>query len=278
MARLIDLHMHTNCSDGVLAPAELLARVRQKDIAAFAVTDHDSLAGYRVLQELVQPGDPELISGVELSVDCEGEDLHMLGYLCDPDHPELNQRLAFFQQERNRRGLLMVEKLNQLGVELSFETVQQVAGDSAIGRPHVAEALLRKGLVENFDDVFRRYIGNGRPAYVKKARLTPGETIDLIHTAGGVAVMAHPGINGMYRFVDKLAPLGLDGVEVYHYAHDQEQVRQFKRLAKRYGLLLSGGSDFHGRDERECEIGAQPVPLEYLDQLKNRAQETRGQA
>ena len=276
MSGRIDLHMHTSCSDGRLEPAELLARVREKDLAAFAVTDHDTLEGYRAVRDLLQEGDPELVSGVELSVDCHGDDLHMLAYLFDPDSPDLNRALAHFQQERNRRGQRMVEKLVDMGLEISDHDVAETAGDSAVGRPHIAEAMVRRGLVSGFDEAFRKYIGNDGPAYVAKAKLTPIEAIDLIHRAGGVAIMAHPGINDMTRNIEELAGLNLDGIEVYHYSHDRQQVKQLKAIARQHGLLLSGGSDFHGRHDHEADIGDEPVPVEFLDQLKQRAEEIRG--
>jgi predicted metal-dependent phosphoesterase TrpH len=276
MAGQIDLHMHTNRSDGVLTPAELLERVRASGVRAFAVTDHDTLDGYRAVLELLQPDDPELISGVELSVDCYGEDLHLLGYLFDPDHEGLNSELRRFQEERNRRGRLMVQKLEQLGLDVPYDEVLREAGGSAIGRPHVAEAMVRVGAVSGFDEAFRKYIGNDGPAYVPKVKLTPDQAIDLVHGAGGVAVLAHPGINGMYRYVEELAGMKLDGIEVYHYSHSGHQVKQFKDLARRYHLLQSGGSDFHGRHDTEGEIGAEPVPLDYLGRLKQRVREIRG--
>jgi len=276
MAGEVDLHMHTNLSDGMLSPAGLLERVRGTRLKAFAVTDHDTLDGYLAVRALLQDGDPELIPGVELSVDCHGEDLHLLGYLFDPDHAGLNAELSRFREERNRRGRLMVQKLEQLGLDVPYDEVLRQAGGSAVGRPHVAEAMVRAGVVSGFDEAFKKYIGNDGPAYVPKAKLTPGRAIALVHSAGGVAVLAHPGINAMYRFADELAGMKLDGFEVYHYSHNRQQVRQFKELARRLKLLPSGGSDFHGRHYTEGEIGAEPVPLEFLERLKQRAGEIRG--
>lgn len=276
MAGEVDLHMHTNLSDGTLTPSELLERVRATRLKAFAVTDHDTLDGYLGVRELLRDGDPELIPGVELSVDCHGDDLHLLGYLFDPDHAGFNAELSRFREERNRRGRLMVQKLEQLGLDVPYDEVLSRAGGSVVGRPHVAEAMVRAGVVSGFDEAFKKYIGNEGPAYVPKAKLTPDRAIALVHGAGGVAVLAHPGINSMYRYADELAGMKLDGLEVYHYSHSRQQVRQFKELARRFKLLQSGGSDFHGRHDTEGEIGAEPVPLEFLERLKQRAGEIRG--
>jgi predicted metal-dependent phosphoesterase TrpH len=276
MAGQIDLHMHTSYSDGVLEPSDLLARVREAKLRAFSITDHDTLDGYRCTLPLLHADDPELVPGVELSVDCEGEDLHLLGYLFDADSLELNRELERFQRERNLRGQRMVERLEQLGLTLSPEAVRDAAGQSAVGRPHVAEAMVRQGLVSNFEEAFRKYIGNHGPAYVPKAKLKPKEAINLVHRAGGVVVMAHPWINEMYRFLEELTALNLDGVEVYHYSHNRQQVKELKAMARRLKLLLSGGSDFHGRHEGESNIGDEPVPVEFLDKLKERAEKIRG--
>jgi predicted metal-dependent phosphoesterase TrpH len=276
MPEYIDLHLHTNLSDGVLSPAELLREVRARNLAAFAVTDHDTIDGYLELKSLLPEGVPELVSGLELSVAVDSKDLHMLAYLFDPGNDELSETLRAFRQERNHRGRRMVEKLNRMGMALSMEAVQEAAGDSAIGRPHIAEAMRNEGLVGNIEDAFRKYIGDHSPAYIPKNMIQPCEAIELIHRAGGLAVLAHPYINDAHKQVEALAQLGLDGLEVYHYSHSKQHVAELKRLAQQHGLLLSGGSDFHGRQDHEGEIGAGPVPVEYLDEMKNRAREIRG--
>jgi predicted metal-dependent phosphoesterase TrpH len=272
----IDLHLHTNMSDGALTPKELLHEVRARDLVAFAVTDHDTIDGYLEMKSLLNDDDPELISGLELSVAVDSNDLHMLAYLFDPDNEELIEKLRYFRRERNHRGRRMVEKLNRLGMALSMEAVLEAAGESAIGRPHIAEAMLNEGFVNNIEDAFRKYIGNHCPAYIPKNMVHPREAIELIHRAGGLVVMAHPYINDAHKQIPSLALLGLDGVEVYYYSHSKQHVADLKRVAKQHGLLLSGGSDFHGRQEHEGDIGAGPVPVEYLDRMKNRVREIRG--
>jgi hypothetical protein len=272
----IDLHLHTNMSDGVLTPEELLHEVRARNLVAFAVTDHDTIDGYLEMKSLLNDDDPELVPGLELSVAVDTVDLHMLAYMFDPDNEELAENLRHFRRERNHRGRRMVEKLNLMGMALSVEAVLEAAGESAIGRPHIAEAMMTEGLVNNIDDAFRKYIGNHCPAYIPKNMVHPREAIELIHRAGGLAIMAHPFINNLHKLIPSLALLGLDGLEVYHYSHSKQHVADLKRLTEQHGLLLSGGSDFHGRQEHEGDIGAGSVPVEYLDRMKNRTREIRG--
>ncbi len=278
MSGYIDLHLHTDRSDGALAPADLLEIVRKKKLAAFAITDHDTLDGYRAVRQLLTEGDPELIAGVELSVDAEGDDMHMLAYLFDPEDSAFKASLQDFQNKRNQRVRLMVEKLNRLGVDITFEDVRKAGKGPALGRPHVAQAMLDVGAIDHFDVAFRKYIGNACVAYVPKTKMTPAETIKLIHAAGGIAVLAHPCIGDMVRHVEKLVDLGLDGLEVYHYAHNRQDISRLKKLCARYRLVLSGGSDYHGRHEREGEVGAQQVPADLLVGLKQKAQSIRGTA
>ena len=277
MSRYVDLHMHTDHSDGAHSVGEVVAMVREAKLAAFAITDHDTIAGYHEVRQIVGPDDPELISGVEISVAAGKSDLHMLAYLFDPDYEPLTERLAGFREERNLRGGSMVQRLNRQGLDLSIEAVLEKAGRAAIGRPHIAEALVDGGMVESFERAFQKYIGDHCPAYVPKSKIEPAEAIDLVHRAGGIAVMAHPFVNDMHRQLPELAELGLDGVEVYHYSHTKQQRKELLRLAARYGLIKSGGSDFHGRQRHEVEIGCFQVPVEFLNIMKERAADIRGE-
>jgi len=276
MAGYIDLHMHTAYSDGALTPEDLLAIVREKKLQAFSITDHDTLEGYRHTAKLLTKDDPELIPGVEISAEVDGEDMHLLGYLFDPDDKALNAALEDFKEIRRQRGRTMVEKLNQMGLNISFDSVERAASGSVIGRPHVADALVEEGLVGHFDEAFHKYIGNGGPAYVPRGRMTPAEAIDLIHGAGGAAVLAHAFIAGMDQHIETLAARGLDGLEVYHYSFKKHHIKQLKTLARRYGLQQTGGSDFHGRRDHEGEIGSLKIPSSILDRLKQHALQIRG--
>jgi predicted metal-dependent phosphoesterase TrpH len=277
MIQQVDLHLHTNCSDGAASPEELLAMVRTRELKAFSVTDHDTLQGYWKVKELLVPGDPELVSGLELSVTINNSDVHLLAYLFDPTYAPLVDALNEFRQRRNQRGRLMVQKLNEMGVDISYEDVQGTAGQAAIGRPHIAEAMFRLKAVRTYEEAFEKYIRNGRPAYVPKRNFAPQEAISTVHQAGGVAVLAHPILEDAYRYIERLVPLGLDGIELYHPLHRQGDIDRLKRIAKQHRLLVSGGSDYHGRQERWYGIvGSQSVPAQCLEQLKERAEERRG--
>ncbi len=277
MKKRIDLHLHTHYSDGTFSAAELLDAVRSEKLSAFSVTDHDTLAGYWGVRELICETDPELISGVELSVMVDGGDLHLLAYLFDPSHESLVAALDVFQRKRKQRARLIVKRLNEMDVDIQFEEVGRTAGQAAIGRPHIADTMVRLKAVGSYEEAFEKYIRDGGPAYVPKMNFAPEEAISLVHQAGGVAVLAHPVIDNTARHIDMLAGLGLDGIEIYHPVHKHSDTERLKHLAERYRLLVSGGSDFHGRSHRYGMIGSQNVPEECLDKLKQKAaQRKRG--
>jgi predicted metal-dependent phosphoesterase TrpH len=277
MAGHIDLHMHTVCSDGLLTPEELLERVRQKRLVAFSVTDHDTIDGYLAMSRLIGADDPQLIPGVELSALIEDRDLHLLGYAFDPDNEEFNRLLLEFRERRNHRAREIVEKMDELGLPVPFEAVEKAAAGAPIGRPHIADTLFASGLIRYYEEAFQRYIGSDGPAYVPKARMSPEEAIELVHAAGGVAVMAHPYLSDMYKHVEELARLGLDGIEVYHYSHSRADGDRLRAMADRLGLICTGGSDFHGRSSRGESINSQKVPAAFLPALEQRVQQIRGQ-
>jgi len=267
--------LHTKYSDGTLSAAELLEIVRSKNLDAFSVTDHDTLKGYWAFKELVSEADPELIPGLELSVTVEGGELHLLAYLFDPDYKPLIAALETFQQRRRQRARLIVQKLNEMNVNISFEDVEDTAGDAAVGRPHIADTMVRLKAVRFYDEAFEKYIRNDGPAYVAKRNFTPEEAISIVHQAGGVTVLAHPVIDDTSRYVEMLVGLGLDGIEIYHPIHKRRDVERLKHLAERYQLLVSGGSDFHGRANRYGLVGSQDIPDECLERLKQKAAQRR---
>ncbi|PWB74722.1 phosphatase [candidate division GN15 bacterium] len=272
----IDLHMHTDYSDGACTADEVLEMVRSSGISAFSITDHDTLGGYRHARTALRPGDPELVSGVELSVLIGEDDVHVLAYLFDPDDKPLNNSLLAFQQKRHTRGQQIVEKLQNLGVDVAFDAVTETADGSVIGRPHVAETLHRLNKVGSYQEAFDKYIGRKGPAYVPKVLLEPQAAIDMVHAAGGVAILAHPFIDDMARHIPMLTEMGLDGLEVKHSNHTAEQAARLERIAAKHRLAVSGGSDFHGREGRHGAIGSQRVPALYLQDLKKRAAQNRG--
>lgn len=276
MKQYIDLHMHTNCSDGSKSPSELLELVRKSKIEAFSVTDHDTLEGSKKVAQLLTDEDPKLISGVEISVTVDNADMHLLAYLFDEENDQLNSALDDFLTIRKERGRKIVEKLNSLGIDLKFEDVEKVANSDIIGRPHIAQALYNEGYTSFYEEAFIKYISDKGPAYVLKENFTPQKAIKIVHEAGGVVVLAHPGIGEKDKYLDMMISYGLDGLEAYHSSHKQSQVDYFKHLADRHRLIVTGGSDYHGRESRDSKIGSQRVPLKLMDKLYLKAEERRG--
>jgi len=224
----------------------------------------------------MKPGDPELVTGVELSVLIGEDDVHMLAYLFNPDDNALNEALLAFQRKRHVRGQQIVEKLRGLGVDVAFDAITETADGSVMGRPHVAETLHRLNKVGSYQEAFDKYIGRKGPAYVPKVLLEPQTAIEMVHAAGGVAVLAHPFVDDMAKHIPTLTEIGLDGIEVKHSNHTAEQAARLERLAAKHRLVVSGGSDFHGREGRHGAIGSQRVPALYLQELKQRAAQYRG--
>ena len=264
--RRVDLHAHTNFSDGVLTPEELVARAVDKRLAALAVTDHDTVEA--IPRARAAAGNAiELVPGIEISTAFEGADLHILGFYINPDHAPLRERLVRFQTERRQRALAIVERLRLLGAPVSLEAVLELAGPGVVGRPHVAEALIRAGLASGFDDAFERFLGAQAPAYVPRPAFSPEEAIALIHAADGVSVLAHPGSQMPDSVIERMRAVGLRGIEVWHPQHGSTTVRRYRALAERLGLLITGGSDFHG-EHRSVDLGELPVPQSVIEPLK----------
>lgn len=270
MTGRIDLHIHTNHSDGLSTPSEVLNIVKSKGLKGFAVCDHDNIEAYFELKKEMKGDDPELVPGVELSAGRGGEDIHILGYFYNPDSKILKEALKEFRENRNRRGDRMLKELKGLGIDLPVRLVYEFAGNSAIGRPHIADALVKIGAVRNYNEAFARLIGIGCPAYIPKENLTPREAIELIHESGGLAFLAHPGIADAGRYIPEFVQYGLDGIEIFHPRHGSAVRRNFVKIADNDGLLKSGGSDYHGRNGQHEMIGSQNVPFEYLIDIKRK--------
>lgn len=259
MRNSVDLHVHTNCSDGLLWPEAVIDFCIKNGIKILSITDHDTVQAYSIVEDYVQEKDIVLIPGVELSTSYHSTDFHILGYFVDMNNGVFQQKIEYFRKQRMKRGEAIVKKLNDLGIDISMETVKKVAGNSVMGRPHVADALVKEEYVLTLDEAFARYLGYHAPAYVPKKYLVPQEAIDLIHSAHGVAVWAHPGPVGKDNFLSEFIDMGLDGIEAYHPLHDVRTSRHYISLAKRYDILYTGGSDCHARRERIL-IGTQNVP------------------
>jgi 3',5'-nucleoside bisphosphate phosphatase len=263
-----DLHTHSDYSDGVLAPAALVQAAQQAGIKALALTDHDTVQG---LAEFVTEGLRQgvlVIPGIELSTLHREMEVHVLGYGCNPDDAALQGALSRFVAARRRRIEQMVGNLRALKVDISMEQVLAAAGKGPIGRPHLAEALVRAGLVKSFDEAFEVWIGRRSRAYVEKYRLLPEQAVALIHDAGGLAVIAHPLIGRMgYEGIVKLLDLGIDGLEVKHPKMFPEQGERLSQLARERGLLLTGGSDYHGGLRTQAPLGQSVVPFAYAEAM-----------
>jgi hypothetical protein len=265
--KLIDLHMHTFHSDGRHSPEEVVARAREVGLSAMAITDHDTFAALDTAR--TQAAEIEYINGVELSCHFLDSDIHMLAYFVDHHYKPLAEKVKFYQDERLKRGKLIVEKLNELGIDIKMDTVMRKAKSGAVGRVHVADALVDEEYVHTFDEAFSRYLGYHAPAYVPKTHFDPAEAIDLVHNAGGIAFIAHPGSNRKDEAITHFKEHGLDGIEVFHSKHTPAQTRHYKELASRLNLLISGGSDWHGRNDPRAEIGGQRVPYMVLQRMKD---------
>jgi 3',5'-nucleoside bisphosphate phosphatase len=273
----IDLHLHTIASDGQHTPSELVALTRKARLDVIAVTDHDTTAGIAEAQAAAG-GHPVVIPGIELSAEDEAGDVHMLGYHLNLDHAPLQTRLTQFRDLRENRGRKIVEKLAALGMPIPWERVEAIADGAGIGRPHIARAMIAAGYVESVRDAFDRYLYNGGPAYVARYRLSPEEAVALIHDAGGVAVLAHPGLLPDHRgMVVRLVAGGLDGVEVWH-PDNKENVRlDLRALAAEHDLIMTGGSDFHGAAiKSNSHPGSTNPPDTCIAQLQARAGRYRG--
>lgn len=250
-----DLHTHTTCSDGQLDPPALLDAADERGIRVLAITDHDTLAGWDAAQQVATGHSVTLIPGVELSVTVSEREVHLLGYGFDPHHDALRAHVEWFAEARRERAQQMVDNLQALGVDVTLEDVRHAAGGAeALGRPHVAMALAAAGHVEAYEGAFAQYLSEEGPAFVAKPSFPARDALDLLHSAGGIGVLAHPGHWTSGRLLHQLDRAGLDGLEVWHPSHDASLVAYYERLARDYGLVATGGSDYHGHrpgdDER----------------------------
>ena len=249
-----DLHTHTTCSDGQLNPLDLLEAAVERGIRVLAITDHDTLAGWDAVQHAAADRTVELIPGVELSVTVGEQEVHLLGYGFNPTHAGLRSHLAWFAEARRERVQQMVDNLQALGVGVTLEDVEHAAdGAEALGRPHVAMALTAAGHVDSYEDAFDQYLAQEEPAFASKPSFPARKALDLLHDAGGVGVLAHPGHWTSGRLLHQLDRAGLDGIEVWHPSHDASLVAYYERMARDYGLTATGGSDFHGHRPNDDE-------------------------
>jgi predicted metal-dependent phosphoesterase TrpH len=264
----IDLHTHSTASDGARTPAEVVRAGKAAGLSALALTDHDSIDGVDAARSEGSLVGLQVVTGVELSAVEGSVETHMLGlHLAELE--ELEKRLVQLRAMRVNRAQRIVERLNAIGVKISFESVLKHAGDGAVGRPHIARAVVAAGWAADLREAFERYLGNGKTAFVPKETLALSEAIQIIHRAGGVAVLAHPGSLTRDR-VAALAALGLDGLEVLHPSHSWEDSQRLDAYATEFNLVRSGGSDWHGAPDGSRSLGMMRVPSQWLSDQTER--------
>ena len=265
-----DLHLHTRYSDGTYTLDELLAEATRHQLTALALTDHDTIEGCAGMQALCVAHGLEFLTGVELTSEFEGHEVHLLGYGVDIRNRVLLEQLARFQAVRQNRIREMVMRLNDLNVPLRPEVVFDLANCRSPGRPHVGRALVEEGFCANLNEAFDRYLKRHRPAWVPKFKMSSREAIDLIHQAGGLAVVAHPGIHRSDLTIGPLSDAGLDGLECFHSRHTPADCERYLSLARDHHLLITGGSDCHGYSKGKPTIGSVKLACEYFSALKAR--------
>lgn len=262
----IDLHIHSNASDGTFSPAEILDQARESHLAAIAITDHDTISGSKEALRIGPPPDVKFLTGVEISANppdsfpCSGS-FHILGYGIDPDDASLNSTLEALQHARDNRNPLILERLKEHGISLSLEEIRQEAGDGQMGRPHIAKMMIKKGYADSINEAFDRYLGKGKPAYVDKYRMECREAIQAIIKAGGLSVLAHPGLvesstpAPFESLIKTLKSMGLNGLEVFYPEHTPQFISEYRAVAEKYNLLITGGTDFHGTLKPSLKMG-----------------------
>ncbi len=274
---MIDLHVHSVYSDGTNTPEELVALAAERGLTALALTDHDTVGGVESLLKAAENVPLEVVPGIELSAECERGTMHILGYYIDHQSGEMLEKIEKVRAGREKRNMEILKKLNKLGYVLMWSDVEERAGCDVVGRPHFADALMERGYVKSRKAAFDLLLGKGRPAYVERYRYTARECIELIDSAGGISVLAHPAT--IYMPDDQLRGLlaglkrhGLGGIEAYYAEHKPANIEKFSGWARELGLICTGGTDYHGANTPDLKLGSGfgqlRVPDEALEQLK----------
>lgn len=267
-----DLHMHTTASDGRLSPSDIIEQAIQAKLSYIAITDHDTVDGLLQLSKIPQsvPTNLVLIPGIELSTDLADNEVHILGYYIDIFNTELRQQLDLLTVHRHERAKEIIIKLNQLGYAITYARVLELAGQvTSIGRPHIGKALVEKAYFSTISDVFTTLLNKNGPAYVPHYKLTPKQVIELIKRAGGIPILAHPGLIGDDTIVLDIIAAGIMGLEVYHPKHDEKQIQKYLTIANQHQLAITGGSDFHAIPARfPPKLGIFTIPGDLACQLQ----------
>ncbi|MNO62638.1 hypothetical protein D3C76_533180 [compost metagenome] len=277
-----DLHTHTRASDGMNRPSENVRLAKEKGLAGLAITDHDTVAGIVEAQLAGEELGIEVVPGVEISTRVGSKDIHVLGYFLDPEDQQLLKRLISLRRTRESRNEQIIKNLNQLGISITLEDIKRGLGrelrpDESLGRPHIADTLVRIGAAADFRDAFDRYLAEGKPGYASLPRISPEEGIQWIREAGGAPVLAHPGLYGDDELVIRIVEEGRPaGIEVYHSDHGPDEEQRYLQIARQYGLIPTAGSDYHGAREGivfHGDIGTRSVSIETIDKLRAAARQ-----
>jgi 3',5'-nucleoside bisphosphate phosphatase len=267
-----DLHLHTRFSDGTFSPEEVAALGREFGFGALALTDHDTVEGCAPMAAACEAAGIEFITGAELTAEHDGNEVHLLAYFIDTQNARFLAEIAKFQAVRQNRIREMVARLNELNVPLAAETVFALANCRSPGRPHVARALVNAGHCATSDIAFERFLKKNRPAWVPKMKMSAMDGIELIHEAGGLAVMAHPGLNRTDEVIPDLVDAGMDGIECFHTKHSTSTTERYLELADKFHLLITGGSDCHGLSKGKPVIGTVKLPYIHVEKLKSKVE------
>jgi predicted metal-dependent phosphoesterase TrpH len=266
---LADLHLHTCFSDGTYTPEELAAQAQRHGLKAIALTDHDTMEGCPRLAVACAALGIEFVPACEFTAELDDIEIHLIGYFLDSQNERLAVELVRFQDVRQQRIRQMVERLNALGVPLHSEAVFRLANCRAPGRPHVARALVSEGFCSSLDEAFERFLKKGKPAWVPKFKMSALDAIELIHQAGGLAILAHPGLNRTDEVIPEVIAAGLDGLECFHTKHSTWMTEHYLEIAETNRLLVTGGSDCHGMSKGKPLIGTIKIPYQYVESLKD---------
>jgi HisJ family histidinol phosphate phosphatase len=271
MPAFADLHIHTYYSDSTSSPQEVVDEAVKNGLSCISITDHDVIDGVVPTMEAAKLVNLEVIPGIELSSEFEGKDIHILGYYVDFQKGPLFEKISSFLDERVKRMKQMIVNLQSVGIkDITYEEAAAMTKSRAVGRAHLATLLIQKGHVNNFKSAFDKYLAVGRPGFAPKFKQTPFEAIDLIHQSGGLAVMAHPMVTQKDELISRLVKAGMDGLEVY-YANTMPAVTQFYvNLARKHKLLLTGGSDAHGKTKVFTYVGKEQIPYELVEKMKEK--------
>lgn len=274
--KLIDLHCHTTASDGIKTPSVLIDYAVSSNVGVLAITDHDTVSGLKEAVLYASGKDFVLIPGIEFSIDYQGGSFHLVGLYVDYNYSPLITKTVHLQEVRDKRAYKIVEDLERHGIEISVEDVMRESEGGALGRPHVARALVKNGYANNISEVFKKYLVKGKPGYIKKEKISLEDAVELIRGAGGISIIAHP-VSLNYRSMEEFEAIlrrfreqGVDGLEVYSSMHKPSEVSEFLVLAKRYDFIVSGGSDYHG--DKDEKIGfyspSRPIPYDIYERIR----------